>query len=246
MEKMNKPLCAFANRRSIYLPKIVFIMNMPKAFASRTEAAQMLAVNLREYKGRNPLILAIPRGAVPMGRLLADLLDGELDIVLVHKLRSPFNPEFAIGAIDETGWTYIAPAAEEFGGAGYFLEAEKSRQLDTLKKRRAQYTPYKQPIDPNGRIAIVVDDGLATGATMIAALHATRAKHPAELVCAIPVAAPESLAHVKSLADKIVCLSTPANFYGVGQFYQEFPQVEDEEVIETLSRNGKRGASIVE
>lgn len=199
----------------------------------------MLSFYLRQYKGRNPLILAIPRGAVPMGKVVADLLDGELDIVLVHKLGAPFNQEYAIGAIDETGWTYINPRAEMVDATDAYLKVEKSRQLQVLKKRRAQYTPFRQPIDPKGRIAIIVDDGLATGATMIAALHATRAKQPAELVCAVPVAAPGSLAQIVPLADKVVCVFSPSNFQAVGQFYRHFPQIDDEEVIEILTTRDK-------
>ena len=107
-----------------------------------------------------------------------------------------------------------------------------------MKERRARYTPSRPPIDPAGRIVIVVDDGLATGATMIAALHAVRARKPAELVCAVPVAAPESLASVRQFADKTVCLHTPDNFYAVGQFYRHFSQVEDEEVVRILDAAG--------
>ena len=212
---------------------------MQGIFTNRTEAAQLLAFSLLEYKGRNPLILAVPRGAVPMGKIVAELLDGELDIVLVHKLGAPFSAEFAIGAIDETGWAYIAPFAHQFGASGHFLEEEMCRQLQVLKKRRAKYTPFKQPIDPKGRITIVVDDGLATGATMIAALHAIRAKEPAELVCAVSVAAPDSLEQIAPLADEILCLYTPAHFMGVGQFFRNFSQVDDNEVIQILSQNRK-------
>lgn len=203
----------------------------------------MLALSLLEYKNRNPLILAVPRGAVPMGKVIAELLNGELDIVLVHKLSAPFNPEFAIGAVDETGWAFIAPFAEEFGGNDIFLKEEKARQHQILEARRAQYTPLKQVIDPAGRIAIIVDDGLATGATMIAALHAIRAKRPAELVCAVPVAAPESIEQIKPLADKVLYLYAPDNFFAVGQFYRDFRQVEDDEVIRILSRQYKDAES---
>jgi predicted phosphoribosyltransferase len=132
-------------------------------FANRHQAAKQLAEALAAYKGQHPLILAIPRGAVPMGQQLAKALDGELDVVLVRKLRAPFNPEFAIGSIDESGWTYIADYAESAGGTAAYLEQEKKAQLATIRQRRAQYTPLRPPIDPAGRIVIVVDDGLATG-----------------------------------------------------------------------------------
>lgn len=209
-------------------------MPSESSFADRAEAAEALALALDAYRGRNPLILAIPRGAVPMGKILAERLNGQLDIVLVRKLGAPFNPECAIGAIDETGWIYLNPYAQEAGEMNGFIEREKSRQLALLKARRAQYTPLRHPVDPAGRIAIVVDDGLATGATMIAALHAVRARKPAELVCAVPVAAPDSLARAASFADQVVCLQTPENFAAVSQFYRHFTQVEDDEVTRIL------------
>ena len=207
-------------------------------FASRIEAARQLATALSRYQGRNPLVLAIPRGAIGMGRVLADELRGELDVVLVHKLGAPYSGEFAVGAIDETGWTYVAPYAAEAGADEIYLEEEKHRQLDMLRKRRARYTPTRPPVDPAGRIVIVVDDGLATGATMIAALHAARSKGPARLICAVPVAAPDSLEQVRPYADEMVCLDAPEGFHAVGQFYREFRQVEDDEVIALLAPAG--------
>ena len=213
-------------------------------FASRADAARRLAKALERFRGQNPLVLAIPRGAVEMGRMLADALDGELDVVLVHKLGAPSHAEFAVGAVDETGWTYVADYAAGAGADAAYIEREKQAQLETLRKRRAQYTPARPPIDPAGRIAIVVDDGLATGATMIAALHAVRARNPARLVCAVPVAAPDSLEHVRPYADEVVCLEAPIEFYAVGQFYGEFEQVEDDQVIALLARETRRGRKL--
>lgn len=202
-------------------------------FADRLDAADKLATALAAWKGSNPLILAIPRGAVPMGAALATALAGELDVVLVHKLCAPGNPEYAIGAIDESGWFFVADpnAADEA-----WLQRERAYRLEQLRRRRALYSPGRPPADPGGRIAIVVDDGLATGSTMLAALHAVRSRAPARLICAIPVAAQDSLKRVGRHADETVCLYAPRDFQAVGQFYTRFDQVEDDEVIACLRR----------
>ncbi len=203
-------------------------------FRDRLEAADQLADQLAAYQGKKPLVLAIPRGAVPMAKLIAERLGGDFDVVLVRKLRAPWQPELAVGSVDESGWTYIAPFAASMGADDKHLTEEKRKQLETIRQRRAQYTPLRPHIDPAGRTVIVIDDGLATGATMIAALHGLRQQQPAKLVCAVPVAPPDTLVKVRELADEVVCLQAPEFFQAVGQFYRDFPQVEDEEVIALL------------
>jgi len=203
-------------------------------FLDRIEAAERLTEQLAAYRGQQPLVLAIPRGAVPMAKVIADRLGGDFDVVLVRKLRAPGQPELAIGSVDEHGWTYIAPFAASMGVDATYLAEEKREQLATIRRRRAQYTPLRPHIAVAGRVVIVVDDGLATGATMIAALHGLREQKPAQLVCAVPVAPPDTLEKVRALADAVVCLETPEWFQAVGQFYRDFDQVEDEQVIELL------------
>ncbi len=211
-------------------------------FANRLEAAQLLARRLSALRADKPLVLAIPRGAVPMGRVIADALDGELDVVLVRKLGAPGNPELAVGSVDETGHLYVAEHARAMGVSDAYLEREKQAQLETMRQRRRQYTPVRAPIDPRGRVVIVVDDGIATGSTMIAALRAVRARHPKKLIAAVGVAPPATLARLRQEADEVVCLEAPEFFYAVGQFFADFPQVSDEEVIACLRADARADA----
>jgi predicted phosphoribosyltransferase len=211
-------------------------------FRDREEAALLLADALAAWKGQRPLVVAIPRGAVPMGRIVADRLDGDLDVVLTRKLHAPFDPEFAIGAIDESGWTYVADYARQAGATEDYLREEAAAELATIRRRRARFTPERAPLDPKGRVVIVIDDGLATGATMIAALHAMRAHEPGRLICAVPVASAEAVAKVRPYADDVVVLQTPEFFHAVGQFYRDFAQVDEERVIAALRAPERGGA----
>jgi predicted phosphoribosyltransferase len=209
-------------------------------FLDRLDAAKQLAARLHVYRGQHPLVLGIPRGAVPMAKLIAEELGGDVDVVLVRKLRAPGNPEFAVGAIEESGWAFVAPHAREAGADEAYLEREKQAQMETIRRRRIEYTAHRTRIDPAGRVVIVVDDGLATGSTMIAALHALRGQRVKKLVCAVPVAPPDTVERVSAYADGMICLETPLEFYAVGQFYREFRQVEDEEVVACLAASGTR------
>lgn len=203
-------------------------------FENRNEAAARLASRLKLYQGRRALVLAVPRGGVPMATIIAHKLDAELDVVLVRKLRAPHRPELAIGSVNENGWTYLTPNAELYGADAHYIETEKRTQMEVIRQRRVQYTAIRPPIDPHGRIVIVVDDGLATGATMISAMQGLRVSHPARLICAVPVAPPETLAKVADLADEVVCLVASPYFEAVGQFYAHFAQIEDDEVMALL------------
>ena len=212
-------------------------------FKSREHAAQLLAERLRaSYRNYNPLVLGVPRGAVPMAKIIADALGGELDVVLVHKLSHPEQPELAIGAIDERGNAFVSEWAADLEPD--YLEAEKQRQLSVLRDRRARYTPLRAPVEPRGRIVIVVDDGIATGSTMTAALRAIRARNPKKLVGAVAVAAPDAARAVLHESDAMVCLNVPAEFFAVGQFFDDFAQVTDEDVIAILKRDESKVSAL--
>lgn len=209
-------------------------MSVQLPFEDRLQAAALLAQALERWRGRHPLVLAVPRGAVPMARVIADALDGELDIVQVRKIGAPFNPEYALGAVDESGWRWLSPSLASCGIDPATIDTIATREIQRMRERRAQWCGARPPVPVDGRVVIVVDDGLATGASMLAALHAVRAQHPALLVCAVAVASPESLERVRPHADDIVCLAAPLGFQAVGQFYRDFRQVEDAEVAALL------------
>jgi predicted phosphoribosyltransferase len=212
------------------------------AFENRAEAGRLLAGRLGKYRDRRPVVLAIPRGAVPMGKVVADTLNGDLDVVLVRKLRAPHNPELAIGSIDETGAVYLDPETRDLWDDRY-LEAQKATELEALRRRRQLYEPTGAPVDVAGRVVIVLDDGIATGSTMIAALRAVRARRPAKLVAAAGVASAEALRLIRREADEVVCLETPEILFAIGYHFRDFSQVTDEDVVATLREARRSRAS---
>lgn len=203
-------------------------------FLDRLDAARRLARQLSAYKGQQPLVLGIPRGAVPMARLIADQLQGELDVVLVHKLGAPGNPEFALGAVSEDGTVQVSPDVDAQTREDH-IRREVQDQLALLRQRRRRYTPGRTALDPRGRLVIVVDDGSATGHTMATALQVLKKQQPRRLIAALGVAPPTVPPRLQQWADEVVCLETPARFFAVGQFFTHFEQVTDEQVIACLS-----------
>ena len=202
-------------------------------FRDRADAALQLAERLREFRGCHALILAIPRGGVPMGKVLADQLEGELDVVLVRKIPAPAHAEYAIGAIDEGGHRYLSPDAERSFGNVYVEKAAAGQQA-LLEKRRDLYSRVRKPADPLGRTVIIVDDGSATGSTMEAALMVTHLRQPSMLVAALGAAPPGVIEKLQSVADRVVCIEISAEFFAVSQFYEQFPQISDDEVMKLL------------
>jgi putative phosphoribosyl transferase len=204
-------------------------------FPNRLVAARALAERLARFRGTRPLVLGIPRGAVPIARVVAEALDGDLDVVLVHKIGAPGNPEFAIGSVSETGEYALGAGATSTGAGPDYVAAEVASQVRALRERRARLPSGRQP-DPADRVVIVVDDGVATGTTMLAALTILRRHGPRRLVAAMAVAPPETVRRLEAVADEVVCLFAPPEFRAVGQFFDDFGPVTDDEVVAELTQ----------
>jgi len=203
-------------------------------FHNRQDAGRRLASRLRRRDLRNPLVLAIPRGGVVVGFMLARELGAELDVVLSRKLRAPAQQEYAMGAISEDGHVYLNPDIPFPGPFDDYVEHEKRVQLAEIARRKEVFRAVRPQATVEGRSVIVTDDGIATGATMIAALQIVKAQRPPEVIVAVPVSPPDRLEEVRRWCDDAVCLYTPEVFWAIGQFYADFSQVDDAEVLDLL------------
>ncbi len=213
-------------------------------FDHRRDAGRRLGRRLQELGLPEPLVLALPRGGVAVGAEVARLLGAPMDVVLVRKIGAPWHEELAAGAVvdgDQPTLVLNRDVVRGYGIDESYLEAQKARQLEEIERRRRLYLGGRPRPEVAGRTAIVVDDGIATGATVRAALHAVRRASPRELVLAVPVASPEVLARLESEADRIVCLHAPDDLMAVGQYYRDFRQVEDDEVVAMLEETAGGG-----
>ncbi|HVP29836.1 MAG TPA: phosphoribosyltransferase [Myxococcota bacterium] len=206
-------------------------------FQDRRDAGRRLAEELARFKGPDTVVLALPRGGVPVGFEIAKALGAKLDLLLVRKIGAPYQPELAVAAVVDGEQTEIVrndDLIRELGLDDAYVREEAERQVAEIERRRGLYLAGREPVAVAGRTAIVVDDGVATGATMRAALRAVRRRSPARLVLAVPVAPPDTVERLRGEVDELVCLSTPAYFGAIGAFYDDFHQLEDDEVRELL------------
>jgi predicted phosphoribosyltransferase len=220
-------------------PREVGREGAPMRFVDRADAGRRLARALAEYRGRDPVVLALPRGGVPVAAEIAAALAAPLDVVLARKIGVPSHPELAMGALVD-GDTPVVVRNEAVIRAARVddraFEAARTRALAEAESARRRLVGDRPRAEIAGRAAIVVDDGVATGATALAALKALRLMKPKTLTLAVPVAAADSLAALKREVDELVCLEAPEHFGAVSMFYADFRQVEDDEVVALLAR----------
>ncbi|HSD26333.1 MAG TPA: phosphoribosyltransferase family protein [Vicinamibacteria bacterium] len=208
-------------------------------FRDREQAGRRLAEALVRFKGSDPVVLALPRGGVPVAFEIARSLAAPLDLVLVRKIGAPLQPELAVAAVvdgEDMEITVNEDLVEELGLPEGYVREQAARQVEEIERRRGLYLRGRDRVAVEGKTAVVVDDGIATGATMRAALRAVRRRQPGRLVLAVPVAPPDTVAALRREADEVVCLSTPRCFGAIGEFYRDFRQLGDDEVRGLLER----------
>ncbi len=210
-------------------------------FSDRIDAGKRLAEALADFKSKNGAVLAIPRGGVVIGYEIASALNLPLDVIVPHKLGAPDNPELAIGAIAEDGSTVLDENLTRYLGVSKeYIQAESERQKQEITRRLKLYRHGMAALELRGRDVIIVDDGIATGSTMKAALASVKNSGAKSVTIAVPVGPPQTIQELTLLADRVVCLYMPDEFQAIGQFYDDFSQTEDQEVIRllNLSREG--------
>ena len=208
-------------------------------FRDRADAGRKLALALRKFRGHDVVVLALPRGGVPVAAEVAASLQAPLDLILVRKIGVPGQPELAMGAVVDGAEPHVVRNEDVIALAGVSEEefaAIRDRELLEIERRRRKYLGHRARAEVSGRVAITIDDGIATGATIRAALQAIRPRRPRRLVLAVPVAPTSTLFELRDEADEIVCLEDHESFAAIGFYYRNFRQVDDQEVVETLAR----------
>jgi putative phosphoribosyl transferase len=217
-----------------------------RRFSDRREAGRELAERVARLGLHDPVVLALPRGGVPVAAEVARALGAPLDLLLVRKIGVPWQQELAVAAIvdgDDPQLVIDEEVRRQAGVSDTYINDEAKEKLREIERRRALYLQGRAPVTVTNRTAIVVDDGIATGTTVRAALKALRQRKPAALVLAVPVAPPETIEDLTREVDRIVCLEQPSPFHAIGLYYDDFHQVPDDEVLAALAAAGERAAT---
>jgi putative phosphoribosyl transferase len=210
-------------------------------FLDRQEAGDLLAKELMNLKGGRPVVLGIPRGGIAVARVIAQRLEADIDIVLSRKLGTPGHQELAMGAVSENGEVFLnRNVVDTLAIPDRLILEEKARQMEEIKRRSTLIRGVFPKVKLKGRIVIVTDDGVATGATFEAALWVVRKEKPQKIIAAIPVASDEAVVRITDEVDELVCLRMPPGFEAVGQFYRHFDQISDQEVLTILKQEKER------
>ena len=208
---------------------------VPELFSDRREAGRLLGERLKHLSGENPLVIGLPRGGVIVAAEIADVLGAELDVIVPAKIGAPGNPELAVGAVMEDGSVYLnEDIVGWYGVDEEYIKRAVGFQMEKIRRRVEAYRKVKERVPVEGRCVILTDDGVATGATMKSAVKWASSRSPSRVVIALPVGPEDTIRELSSMADEVICLKVPPFFSAVSQFYIEFDQVGDEEVIEVL------------
>ena len=210
-------------------------------FSDRVEAGKRLAGALEQYRGKDTIVLGIPRGGVVVANEVADALEAPLDIVVSRKIGAPGEPEFALGAVTQEGEVILdRQAADSVGASDEYLESEIREKKEEVRQRMERFRGDAPYPSLKGKVVIIVDDGIATGSSVEAAVMSIKKRDPREVVIAVPVAPPDTVESLKAGGNRVVCLETPGMFFAIGEFYQRFDQVEDTEVKQILAESRKQ------